>query len=238
MIPLLLILLLAAGVFSARAVLYDRKWDFEDLVKDGDVLAVYNATTRGRCSSYCLALQCHSFFFNNLTYECRLLSTTFSSNTGSTTAHGSTYFTISQGADEHADQSPGGCSPSAMTDGFTYDATSQLCYKIHDTSRDWTHAKTHCTDEGYRLIVLNNALKAEFMANLLKSDPGHTKDGYWMGLSAADDWEDGTSLTYTNWLDALQILGNGKCGLLYRVNSYKWKSEHCNSSRGFICEAA
>ncbi|XP_046563537.1 snaclec coagulation factor IX/factor X-binding protein subunit B3-like [Haliotis rubra] len=226
------------NTIHVRAVLYDRKWDFEDLVKDGDVLAVYKATTRATCSSYCLAWQCHSFFFNNLTFECRLLNNTFSTNTGSATALGSTYFTISQGDAVPAAPLPGGCSPSALSDGFTYDATSGLCFKIHNNNVDWTRAKTDCTDEGYRLIVLNNALKADFMANLLDSDSDYTNDGYWMGLSQVNDWEDGTPLTYNNWFDLFQILNTGKCGLLYRVNNYKWKSEHCNSARGFICEAA
>ncbi|XP_046381732.2 snaclec agkisacutacin subunit A-like [Haliotis rufescens] len=232
-----LLLLWAAWIFSASAVLYDRKRDFDDLLKDEGVLAVYYASTKTMCSSYCLARQCHSFFHNDLTYECHILNETFSTNAGSNSDPGSKYFTISEGNDLSSNAPSGSCSAAAESDGFTYDADSGLCFKIHDTTADWNQAKSQCDGAGYRLIVLDNEVKAGFMANLLNTDSSHTQDGYWMGLSYAQGWEDGSSLVYPNWGDELQVLDTGKCALHFRIYSYQWKSEHCNSSRGFICEA-
>jgi len=107
-------------------------------------------------------------------------------------------------------------------------------------STNWPNAKLHCEDNGYHLVVINNAAEQALIQALAST---HGSNQWWIGLSDANgnrayqntEWVQG-SPAYRNW-EVGEPDRMAGCVLLSSNEDGVWDDRQCVSTESFICES-
>ncbi|XP_035699632.1 uncharacterized protein LOC118432207 [Branchiostoma floridae] len=119
------------------------------------------------------------------------------------------------------------------------------CYQISGAQYDytWDTAKIICDDGGILAMPKDQATN-DFLVNMIKETS--TEKGTWIGLNDLQSegtykWEDGTSLSYTNWAPGEPNTGHERCVMYFSGATgddlkYKWNDSTCDTKGMFICQ--
>ncbi|XP_078578146.1 uncharacterized protein LOC144863058 [Branchiostoma floridae x Branchiostoma japonicum] len=137
------------------------------------------------------------------------------------------------------------------------------CYKIISDETTWRDAENRCEEGHFQLSTLQrravsvysasdfNGILAmpkdeatnDFLVNIIKQTS--TEKGTWIGLSVQTPdgaylWEDGTSLSYTNWAPGEPNSEDEHCVMYFPGSfgddkKYKWNDDSCSTENMFIC---
>ncbi|MGH0119641.1 UNVERIFIED_CONTAM: hypothetical protein FKN15_058092 [Acipenser sinensis] len=118
------------------------------------------------------------------------------------------------------------------------------CFELLFERRSFYEAQSHCEGKGGHLAFIT---QAETQASLQL----HLEHGtdWWIGLAdralngnefqkAPLSWLDGTALSFTNWLGAVQrLLFTSQCGYIQHNSGYHWSlTPNCAQKLSFICQ--
>ena len=121
--------------------------------------------------------------------------------------------------------------------GFSY--FNGNCYKLYDTTLEWSDASYQCTCNGANALAsITSEAENTFISNLL----GSTSDA-WIGLNDLDTqdtyvWSDGTTYSYTSWDDGQPSNTNNKQDCVVIRNTGKWDDVTCGGSRAYVCKTS
>ncbi|XP_073694018.1 uncharacterized protein [Garra rufa] len=118
-----------------------------------------------------------------------------------------------------------------FTDGWIYYEFS--LYYISNETKSWAESRTHCTERGADLIIINNSEKQDFVKKMSSGSE------VWIGLTDSDEedtwkWVDNSALTFRFWNSEEP---NGHEGENCAISlSTGWADYPCTSIFKWICE--
>ncbi|XP_019634114.1 PREDICTED: uncharacterized protein LOC109477328 [Branchiostoma belcheri] len=117
------------------------------------------------------------------------------------------------------------------------------CYQITNGDYTFDTAKIIC-DDGGSLAMPKDQATNDVLVNMIKETS--TEKGTWIGLDDLQSvgtytWDDGTSLSYTNWGPGEPSTAHERCvmyfsGITNDDQKYKWNDSTCETKGMFICQ--
>ncbi|XP_070567959.1 uncharacterized protein [Ptychodera flava] len=132
-------------------------------------------------------------------------------------------------------------------DGTTCDTDTgtilRICrkYTLHSEPLTWHDAKARCDDRNMAIADIQTSTANMALVNLL----GSSVDGvsnFWFGVNRiqGEGWmtAQGNDVCYQNWAspEEANAINGENCAQFWSENESKWTSEHCDDTKGFICQ--
>ncbi|KAI8491792.1 hypothetical protein Bbelb_305970 [Branchiostoma belcheri] len=117
------------------------------------------------------------------------------------------------------------------------------CYQVTNGDYTFATAKIIC-DDGGSLAMPKDQATNDVLVNMIKETS--TEKGTWIGLDDLQSvgtytWDDGASLSYTNWAPGEPSTAHERCvmyfsGITNDDQKYRWNDSTCETKGMFICQ--
>ena len=126
-----------------------------------------------------------------------------------------------------------------------YDGDTTLPYMFCTDAQSWSDAQTTCDTYGYHLLTIDDDTENGWADDTADT---YSTSKWWIGLNdrtteGTFEWEDGSTVSYTNWQSGEPNNGSGGSGNedCVQLNRYHplqtWNDEPCSDTFYFVCEA-
>ncbi|XP_060069621.1 C-type lectin domain family 4 member E-like [Ylistrum balloti] len=182
------------------------------------------------CVEICLRnIACMSVFYNTVTRACRLHSNVF---------YNSDFFVSETGWHYYRAVGDPKCD---VYNGFVHQRDAGLCYRAESDLLTKTLSDSACSARNSTLAILNSEKKQNVVVGTLSLMSRESFVGFYIGatLNTGNSqwyWRDATLLVYNAFDAADDKLVSETCVLMVADVSYKWYSEACTYTAGYVCE--
>ena len=116
--------------------------------------------------------------------------------------------------------------------------------RFYESTVSWTTARDSCVGLSAYLVSINTQSENDFVAFLSAGLSNNQGDRTWLGLGPdyhaqnPKTWLDGTTVSYTNWVDGEPNNNNGNEGCIEMNWDGRglWNDHDCNEEKQYICE--
>nr|XP_039264652.1 uncharacterized protein LOC120340458 [Styela clava] len=136
--------------------------------------------------------------------------------------------------------------PSPSVQRGTWNASGSYEYYVSATGvwKTYSESLKYCNEQGGRLALVKSGNIQEFIQTLVTDGSGYPY-GFSMGLrdmfgNNTFTWDDGSALTYSNWIINEPNNVNETCAMMGWIYAFyatlPWYDMYCQSRKGFVCQ--